>query len=383
MKIVCDRKQLSDAFATAAMVAPSRSPKAILQNVKLEAIEQGAQLMASDLEFSVRLNVPQVQVSRGGAIVLPVARFNSILRESTAEKLTIEANDRGIVVKADRSEFRFPTINADEFPSVPHFKDEKYHVVAAPLFRQIVQRTEFATDTESGRFALGGVLLELEGGRITAVGTDGRRLAKMEGPAEAVGGHSTVDSQTIVRTASMRLLGRSIVDSDEYVHIAARGNDIVFRTPKAVFHSRLVEGRFPRWRDVIPTRPDAQRIDLVVEPFFAAVRQAAILASDETKGVDFEFSEGTLTLQAVSAEHGESKVELPVTYAGPAVGATLDHKFVADFLKVLPGDKLFTLEIENEDQAVVCTTDDGYSYVIMPLGREKRRRAAKAQEATA
>ncbi len=383
MKIICDRKQLSEAFATAAMVAPPRSPKPILQNVKLEATEQAVQLMASDLEFSVRLTVPQVQVSRGGAIVLPVARFNSILRESTDEKLTIDANDRGVVVKGDRSEFRFPSINADEFPSVPGFKDEKYHVVAAPLFKQVIQRTEFATDTESGRFALGGVLLEMEGGKITAVGTDGRRLAKMEGPAEAVGGHNTADSQTIVRTASMRLLGRAISDGDENVHIAARGNDIVLRTPRAVFHSRLVEGRFPRWRDVIPTRPDAQRIELVVEPFFNAVRQAAILASDETKGVDFEFGEGALTLQAVSAEHGESKVELPIAYTGPAVGATLDHKFVADFLKVLPGDKTFTLEIENEDQAIVCTTDDGYSYVIMPLGREKRRKAAKPQEANA
>jgi DNA polymerase-3 subunit beta len=371
MKITCDREKLLAAFQTAAMVAPTRSPKPILQNVKLEVTEQGVVLMATDLEFGVRISVPGVDIAKPGAAVLPVQRFNSILRESSDEKLRIEGTERGYVVKGDRSEFKLPAENPDEFPNVAAFKEEKYHIVAAPLFREIVTRTEFATDLESSRYALGGVLLEMEGSKILAVGTDGRRLSKMEGPAEAVGGHSTADTQTIVRTQSMRLLGRALSDADEQVHICSRGNDVVLRTSRATFVSRLVEGRFPRWRDVFPRRTNALKFDMTVGPFFSALRQAAVVASDDSRGIDFDFEKGTMLLTARNANLGESRIEMPIPYDGDKVGVTLDHKFVADFLKVLKPEQQFVLEIENADAAALFSTDDGYAYVLMPLARDR------------
>ena len=371
MKISCDREKLLAAFQTAAMVAPSRSPKPILQNVKLEVSDQGAVLMATDMEFGVRLSVPGVDIAKPGSAVLPVQRFNSILRESSDDTLRIEGTDRGYVVKGDRSEFKLPAENPDEFPNVAPFKEEKYHAVAAPLFREIVTRTEFATDVESSRYALGGVLLEMEGDKILAVGTDGRRLAKMEGPAEAVGGHSTADTQTIIRTQSMRLLGRALSDADEQVHISSRGNDVVLRTSRATFVSRLVEGRFPRWRDVFPRRQDAVRIDMNVGPFYSALRQAAVVASDDSRGIDFDFGSGSLVLTARNANLGESRVEMPIPYDGQVIGVTLDHKFVADFLKVLKAEQPFQLEIENAEAAALFTTEDGYAYVLMPLARDR------------
>jgi DNA polymerase-3 subunit beta len=193
----------------------------------------------------------------------------------------------------------------------------------------------------------------------------------MEGPAEAVGGHSTVDTQTIVRTQSMRLLGRAISDADEFVHVCSRGNDIVMRTQRATFISRLVEGRFPRWRDVFPQRADSIKIQLAVGPFFSALRQASIVAADESRGINFDFGNGQLVLAAHSANFGESRVELPIPYDGPVVGVTLDHKFVADFLKVLKPEQQFTLDIENADAAALFSTEDGYSYVLMPLARDR------------
>lgn len=371
MKITCNREKLLSAFQTAAMVAPARSPKPILQNVKLEVNEQGAVLMATDMEFGVRIQVAGVDIAKPGAAVLPVQRFNSILRESSDEMLRIEGSDRGYTVKTDRAEFKLPAENPDEFPNVAEFKEEKYHLVAAPLFREIVTRTEFATDVESSRYALGGVLLEMEGSKITAVGTDGRRLARMEGPAEAVGGHSTAETQTIIRAQSMRLLGRALSDADEQVHISSRGNDVVMRTPRATFVSRLVEGRFPRWRDVFPRRTEAVRIPMTVGPFFSTLRQAAIVSGDDARGVDFDFVSGTMVLTARNANFGESRVELPVPYDGASLGVTLDHKYVADFLKVLKPEQSFTFEMENADAAALFTTDDGYAYVLMPLARDR------------
>jgi len=372
MKIVCDREKLLNAFQTAALFAPSRSPKEILTNVKLDVDKHGATLSATDMEVGVRVGIEGLDVDAAGSTILPVVHFGAILRENSDEKLRIDATTKGTVVRGERSEFKLPSGDPDEFPSVAKFEETKYHTISARLFREIILRTEFATDMESSRYALGGVLFELEPNKITAVGTDGRRLAKMEGPAEAVAGHKTGDTMTIVRTPSLRSIGRAISDTDTEVHLAARGNDVLLRTPRCTFYSRLVEGRFPRWRDVFPQRRDAPRIDFTVGPFQSALRQAAVVLSAESRGLDFTFADGTLTLAAATAEAGQSHVEMPIAYDGPQIVVSLDHRFVLEFLKVLSPEANIALEIENGETAVVFHADDGaYGYVVMPLSRDR------------
>ncbi|MBC8870905.1 MAG: DNA polymerase III subunit beta [Planctomycetes bacterium] len=371
MKITCDRELLLSAFQTAAMVAPSRSPKPILQNVKLEIEEQSKILMATDMEVGVRIALDGIEVESAGSAVLPVTRFGSILRENSDEKLQVEADAQGVKVRGERSEFNLPGQNPDEFPSVVSFEEEKYHKIPARLFRELVRRTIFATDTESSRYALGGVLLEMEADSITAVGTDGRRLAKMNGTAESIGGHETGETMTIVPSRSMQLMERALTDGEGEILIAARGNDVLIKSAKATLYSRLVEGRFPKWRDVFPVRQDALQINITVGPMYSALRQAAIVTDEESRGVDFTFGEGKLILAGSTAEVGQSRVELPIPYEGEAIILTLDHRFVADFLKVLEAEKTFTVEIENEESAALFSTEDGYGYVVMPLARDR------------
>ena len=371
MKIVCDREKLLLAFQTAASIAPSRSPKPVLQNVKLSVDETTATLMATDLEVGIRIEVEGIDVESGGTALFPVSRFGSLLRENTDEKLAIETNAQGAIIKGDRSEFKLPSGNPEEFPEIAIFEEKAFHDVPARLFKELVRRTLFATDTESSRYALGGVLLEFESDKIIAIGTDGRRLAKMEGPANSIGGHESGEAMTIVPTRSMQLLERAIADADGEVQIAARANDVLVKTPRATISSRLVEGRFPKWRDVFPVRQEAKTIEMTVGPFFQTLRQAAIVSSDESRGIDFTFAEGNLVLSGSTADVGQTRVELPIQFSGEAITVTLDHRFVADFLKVLDTDKIIEVEIENSESATLLSTDDGYGYVVMPLARDR------------
>ena len=372
MKIVCDRQQLLNAFQTAALFAPGRSPKEILTNIKLDVDKSGATFSATDMEVGARVTIEGLDVDAPGSTILPVMNFGAILRENSDEKLRIDASSKGTVVRGERSEFKLPAGDPEEFPSIAKFEETKYHVIPARLFKEIIARTEFATDMESSRYALGGVLIELEPNKITAVGTDGRRLAKMEGPAESVAGHKTGDTMTIIRTPSMRLIGRALAEADNEVHLAARGNDVLIRTPRCTFYSRLVEGRFPRWRDVFPARRDAARIDLTVGPLQSALRQAAVVLSQESRGVDFTFGDGTLTLAGSTAEAGQSRVELPIAYDGPQIIVSLDHRFVLEFLKVLSPEQNIVLDIENGETATVFYADEErYGYVVMPLSRDR------------
>ncbi|HWB01313.1 MAG TPA: DNA polymerase III subunit beta [Pirellulales bacterium] len=371
MKVTCEREKLQAAFQMASAVAPARSPKPILQNVKFEVGADSAIFLATDLEIGVRVNVAGVQVDAAGSAVLPIQRFGSILRESSDATLRVETDGRSTQIYGERSEFKLPAENPDEFPDVATFHESKYHELPARSLKELIRRTVFATDNESSRYALGGVLLEMSAGEIIAVGTDGRRLARMQMPATSVGGHATGDSMTIVPTKAMQLIERSLVDADAEIQIATRGNDVLVKSPRGVISSRLVEGRFPKWRDVFPHRDDAQKIEMVVGPLHTAVRQAAIVTSDESRGVDFTFGEGKVVLAGRAAEMGQSRIELPIAYDGPQLSIMLDPRFLNDFLRVLDADRTFTLEIKDAESAAVCSTDDGYGYVIMPLARDR------------
>ena len=372
MKITCHRETLTNAFGLAASIAPTRSPKEILQNVKLTAAGGRIVLTATDMEVGIRLELEEgVEIETEGTALLPVARTMAILRESNDETLTFETDNSGIQVIGSRSKFKLPSSNPDEFPSVNGFTEEKYHTIPTRLLRGMVKRTVFATDAESSRYALGGVLLEMEDNSVIAVGTDGRRLACMQGEGESVGGHQTTGTSTIVPTKAIQLMERALSDQDETVDVAARSNDLLVRTSRAVIYSRLVEGRYPNWRQVIPTRENAVMLDMTVGPLFAALRQAAIVTDHESRGIDFTFADGTLKMEASTAEIGESQIELPIAYDGEPITLTVDHRYVADFCKVLDNEMNFTIEIESSSTPAVLSTDDGYRYVIMPMARDR------------
>lgn len=371
MRIQCHRETLAASFQTAGAVAPARSPKPILQNVKLEATAEGGVLSATDLEVGIRITVPGIEVAAPGSVVLPVSRFGSILRESLDEQLRIETDGSNIVVQGRHSEFRLPAEDPAEFPQVTAFEEQQFHELPARTLKELIRRTVFATDSESTRYALGGVLMELTPSTLTGIATDGRRLAKVEAPATSIGGHQAPDGSTIVPTRALHLIERSLGEGESDVRLAFRANDMLARDERTTVYARLVEGRFPRWREVIPRRDNTVRIELPVGPFYSAVRQAAIVTNEDSRGLDFDFRTGNLQIASRGSKIGQSKVELPIAYEGREVGITLDPRFLGEFLKVLESEKTFTLDLSDADSAAVCTTDDGYTYVVMPLARDR------------
>jgi DNA polymerase III subunit beta len=374
MKIICQRESLSHAFQTAAAVAPSRSSKPVLQNLKLDVANSAGVLSGTDLEIGIRIGVGTIEMEAEGSVLLPIDRFGSILRESPDEKLTIETDGRLIQVRGMQSQFQLPSVNPDEFPAVPDFHEEQFHELAIPFFRELIRRTVFATDNESSRYALGGVLFELTEDRITAVATDGRRLARQEGPGQSVGGHVTGNNTVIIPTKALQLIERALADGAGTAQLAVRENDVLMRSGAATVYARLVEGRFPRWREVFPKHGeyDCVSLELPVGPFHNAVRQAAIVTSADRRGIELAFGEGRVTLAAHGAEHGESHIELPVAYDGEPLVISLDPRYLSDFLKVLSPDTTFTMELRGSKTAAVCLTDDGCGYVVMPLARDDR-----------
>lgn len=371
MKVVFERESFLAAFQLAAAVAPNRSPRAILENVKLEIGEGTSTLLATDTEVGIRVEISGIEAGKPGVVLLPVGEFGNILRESTDEKLTITVSDSGTVVEGQYSKFQLANADPDEFPAVPEFTATSYVELQASVLKELIRRTLFATDNESSRYALGGVMLELQGDTLIAVGTDGRRLAKMEGAVTKVGDKPFSGSTVIVPSRSMSLIEKTCSDPEATIKIAPDDNSVLVGSPTTTIFSRLVEGRFPKWKDVFPKRKEAIQIDISTGPMYSALRQASIVSRDESRGVDFTFDSGTVVLSGSTAEVGESRIELPVSYDSEPLTISLDHRFVEHFLRVLSPDTTFNLEIENRDAAAVFSTSDGFSYVVMPLARDQ------------
>ena len=371
MKIIVEREKFLSAFQIAAAIAPVRSPKEILNYIKLDASGDKAILMATDQGAGIRIDVTNVDIKTPGKALLSVQKVSNILRENSDDKLTIDVSENSVDITGENAEFHLPSANPDEYPTITAFEEDSYFEIPGRAFREIVRRTVFATDTESTRYALGGVLLEIEGDKITAVATDGRRLACMSAEGKAVNGFQTSGTTTIVPSKTLSLLERSLGDVDQTVQIATRSNDILVRTSACMIYSQLVEGRFPAWRQVIPNRQSAAMIDSIAGIMASGLRQASIVADPESRGVDFQFENGSLVLRAATADIGTSRVQLPIAYDGEPIGIMLDARYVGDFFRVLDAEKTFQFDVNSETEPAVLRTEDGYVYVVMPMARNK------------
>lgn len=372
MKALFDREGLLAAFQIVSSVAPTRSPKAILQNVKLVVAKDRAEVMATDLEVvGARMEVRGVKVEQPGEALLPTGKLTSILREVMDQEISIEAGNEASLLKGAQSEFELPADDPAQYPEIPSFEGDNYHQIQANLLRDMITRTAFAAAQENARYALTGVLWELDEEKVRLVATDGRRLAVTQGLSVMHGNHKTGVQTPVVPSKAMNLLEKNLADPEEQILVAIRPNEALFKTSRAVIYSRLVEGRYPPYKEVFPKKTTA-KIPLTVGPFQSAVRQAAILTDEESKGVDFTFAKNKLTLKAHVADRGRAKVELPIEYDGKAIEIAFQPKFLTDMLHVLEADASVTLELADANSAALFRAGDDYSYIVMPLTREAR-----------
>src|SRR5206468_10202826 len=181
MKVICNRGALLEALMVAGNVVAARTPKPVLQCIKITAADDRLTLAATDLEVAIRYSDAQVQIEQAGEALLPADKFRDIVRESMDDTLSISlAGDRA-VIKGQDSEFKIFTQPASEFPPVPDFEGQADFEIAGGHLKQLIGQTLFAAAKESTRYAFNGVLIVAKAKKINLVSTDGRRLAQAKG----------------------------------------------------------------------------------------------------------------------------------------------------------------------------------------------------------
>jgi DNA polymerase-3 subunit beta len=366
MKIICHREAFLSACQLASTAVPSKDVKPVLRNIKAEATPDRCTLMATDLELGLKMDVGSVEVKKPGTALLPAQKIIAILREARDDQLEIQADADAITIKGKNLEFDLPVEDPALFPDVPDFDEEKCHEIRAGDLREMIKRTVFACATETARYSMTGVLWELDGTDARLVATDGRRLAMTQGLAKPVGGHATTGMSTVVPAKAMGVLERNLADDDEIVKVHIQANDLFFKTDCSTIYSRLIEGRFPDYKAILP-KSAALKLLLSAGAFMAGVRQAAIMTDDETKKLNFHLDPGKIVLQAQAALGGKSKVEMAVDYDGPSISTSFNPAFLIDMLKTMPAETELQLELNDPARPVLFRAGSSYIYLVMPL----------------
>ena len=367
MKVTCNRKRLLTAFQLAASAAPTRTPKPVLRNVKIEVGDERVSLLATNLENSVRVVVEGAMIRDTGVALLPIDRFRALLTESRDERLNLEATPQAVLVTGNRLLYRLLCEDVADFPPVPEFSGSVDYVLPPQSLCEAFRRTEFATAKYDFRYAIHGVLMEFSEDAVIAVATDGNRMAKAVLPAIATERPDAAQCVILSRSA-IRLLTNVLADETRDVGVVVTQNDLVVQSENAVVTTRLLEGTFPpSWKKLVAARTKTHRITAIAGPLYADVRQAAIVSSRDDRSIACTFRSGELCLNSPTENAGSARIVHPIDYDGEPITVKLNYPFLADFLKVLDPGKTFTIEIKDANSAVVCTTDDGYTYIIMPM----------------
>lgn len=388
MKIICNREGLLSACQLVNVAVPSSSARDILpvlRNIKAIVDGNSCLLMTTDNQVGIRMDVRSITVDEPGEALLPADRLLAILRESADDEVTIEANTDRCTLQGKHAEFEMPGEDPASFPDFPTFAEDKYHEMTAGVLREMIRRVAFAVvanPNEARWGATTGILWELRPDGARLVATDGKRMAVADGPATAHGGQSTAGQIPVAPAKAMTLLERNLSgsekttqDVDEKVRIAIRQNEILIKTERSTIYSRLVEGRFPDYQKVVPQKHKA-KIALQVDTFYPAVRQAAIMTSDESRGVTFSFGPRQLTLKAARGSGlGSSRVEMDLDYNGEPIDISFDPRYLTDMLRVLEPEAELTLELTDGNSPALFRNDTSdYLYVVVPMVQNRGQR---------
>jgi DNA polymerase-3 subunit beta len=373
MRFTCSREKLLGGLQIVSSVVSTRGMKPVYESVLIRSREGGLELMGTDLEVAIRFHLTNegedegqgIVIEEAGALVVPAARLTSILREVKDERVQFVWEQNILSVECEGSRFRIMGLPEEEFPEIPDFPEQTAIRLPGDLFKRMVSRTSFATAKEKMRYALNGILFLLKGTTLTMVGTDGRRLAHTSSNVADAG---DVDLRAIVPTKGMTQIGKVLGDEEDTIELALEANQLSARTAHAVVVSRVLEGSFPPFEDVIPMNCE-RKARVGRDELVAAVRKAALLTNKESQSVRWAFDEGALTLTSRAAEVGEAHVTVDIEYEGEPAEVAFNPAYVLDGLNVIE-DATVTFEFRNPSSPAKMTDGEEFTYVVMPISIE-------------
>jgi DNA polymerase-3 subunit beta len=364
MKVLCDREKLREGLAVANSVIPTKSTKPVLSNVCLVATGEALELVGTDLDSAVRYRIEEVKVGEPGTVVIPARVAFEFVRDLAGETVQLEAHDGRCTISAGSDSCGLVTVDPDEFPVVARFDEAGAIPLQGGTFTGLVGRTAFAAAKEQGRYAMHGVLTEIDDGFLRMVATDGRRLAVAFAPVD-VQRERKPARPAIVPTKGMQLFCRVITDPLDQVQLSFDENQIGLRTRNAEVFARLLDGDFPRYQAVIPGEA-AFCVEADAEMLARKLRLVANVTGDEARAVRLSLKKGELELFGQSAGRGEAHASMEVDFKGKQAEIAFNPDYVVEGLKNCESETV-RLDFNDKSSPGKFHLGESYIYVVMPI----------------
>ncbi len=361
IKFKVTKEAILDGLQRVQNVVSTRTTLPILSNVLVQASTGSLSLTTTDLDVGVRCKV-EAEVSKAGSTTLPARKLFSILKEVPAAEIEVDVDDRNAAsISCGSSFYKIMGLPEEEFPRFPESGAGKALKIEQAVLREMLKKTAYAVSNDETRYVLNGVFMGFKGDKLTVVATDGRRLALIEHDIEVPKG---AEAELILPTKAVAELERLLTDKGD-VKLSIGENQIIFELDGTTLVSKLIEGTYPNFRQVIPTETK-ERVPLERELLLAALRRASILASEKSQSVKLNFAKNTLTITATTPEVGEAKETLSINYKGKEITIAFNPQYMMDPLRNLDADEVF-VELTDELSPGVIKVNAPFLYVLMPM----------------
>src|ERR687884_1312180 len=366
MRFTITREKLQEGLTAVAASIPTKTTLPVLANILVETTDKGIRLSGTDLDIAVSTEV-SADVEAMGAITIPARKLSEIARELPPSPVKMASSgEQRITIDCGRSHFRLLGLPRDEFPSFPAVRfNESWRVRSGDL-QKLISHTAFAVSTEESRPILNGVLWELRADMMRMVATNGHRLAKMEMPIKSSGAPS---SDLIVPPKALDQI-RRLFPEDEELEIAKGENHLGFRSPFTAVFTRLIEGPYPNYQQVIPR--DNNRIAVADRAALtSALRRMSVIASDQTHRIRLSFNAALVRFSVQTPDLGEATDELPIRFTGDPLDIGFNANYLLEILRYIPTEEV-KLTFKAPERAATLEPEgwsDPASYLclVMPL----------------
>lgn len=364
MKIVTDRDTLLKPLQQIAGVVERRQTLPILANILINAKDDQLVITATDLEIEMKTNA-SIRFDGELDFTLPARKLIDICR-ALPEKAEIQLDIEGerAVLRSGKSRFTLGILPAQDYPAIEPSASNQQFKIREERLKHLIEKTQFAMAQQDVRYYLNGMLLEVKGGTIKAVATDGHRLAlsQVDCPTD-----ETVDAQVIVPRKAVLELGRLLSEQDQEILVDISSNHIRLNLGETIFTTKLIDGKFPDYERVIPKGFDK---DVIAgrDELRQSLQRTSILSNEKYRGIRFQFLPGRLELLAHNPEQEEAQEELEIDYQGDELVIGFNVGYLIEVLNVIDSEQVnISLLDANSSCLVEDPSSPGNKYVVMPM----------------
>jgi DNA polymerase III subunit beta len=364
VKISCASADLLADLQTVARVASTRSAVQALSGVQVSAEEGGVELRATDMEVGLRVPLA-AEVARPGAAVLPGRLILDVVRALPAAQVTVELrpSEGDVEITSGSATFHIRTLRSEDFPPLPEPGGDAVVVVPAQAFVETVQRVARSASRDETRPILTGILVSAAGDELRMVATDSYRLSVKETHLDS----SLPDGfEANVPARALEELGRLVREDVEDIRIGVRANQVVFEVDGLALSSRLIDGQFPNYRQLLP---EAYEHELTInrEELLEVVRRISLMAQKNAP-LRLSFSEGEVSISAQTPDVGEASEPVPIPFAGEPFDIGFNPDFLIAGLESAGSEDVVLKLISPLRPGLLESADgSGFLYLIMPI----------------